>query len=700
MPVSAIQREALLNYASLQTKLNATNINALIAQYDQPDEILNLVRNSLIFSKSILNDNKSQLPYQLCGRLWSHRQHPEIAHLCDDAMRHTPLVWADNIPYSPLEQPNGTLKLEYSCGLLHFAWSPDSSRLAASTYDKSLCVWNAYTRTIIWRATFFNRINALAWSPDGQFIAAGWEYDFGSVTILDAHTGAIISQLQGHTRSITTIAWSPDGSKLATGSYDNTARVWDAHLSKELFQITKHTETVRCVAWSPDGSKLATGSHDNTVSVWDIEAQTERFNIRINDCKYLDNISDIAWSPDSRWLAIGSECRGIYIWDAHTGADVRMLSDDPRYLSSESVAWSPDGRWLAIGSRNGILRVRHVETDSIHYLIRERAELIDDVAWSPDGKTLASLSGLTVYLWDITLAINHHSLKRPTRFITCLAWSPDSTQIATGSLYTNGISLWDIQTGSEIFFDVDNPAYTLSWSPDGSKLAMGSYKGKIFNVKTGATIHQLLGDESFYTLTWSPDGSMLASNASNKIITIWDTHTWTELRLISSTGAGSIRRSVVWSPDSNFILAESLDGITSVWDVHTGVKLFQMAKHKYSISSMAWSPDGSRIVTTSFHTICIYDAKTGAELLNIPDQNQIVRDIAWSPDSHWLATGSHDNAIRLIDAKTGICHALMQMDGSVNAIAWSPDGQWLGYGCHDGHLAWMKWRGIITKDKI
>ncbi|HRF95741.1 MAG TPA: hypothetical protein PLZ51_11125, partial [Aggregatilineales bacterium] len=75
------------------------------------------------------------------------------------------------------------------------------------------------------------------------------------------------------------------------------------------------------------------------------------------------------------------------------------------------------------------------------------------------------------------------------------------------------------------------------------------------------------------------------------------------------------------------------------------------------------------------------------------------RDITWSPDNQWLATGSHDNAIRLYDAKTGICHALVRMDASVDAIAWSPDGQWLGYGCHDGNLGWMKWRGIVSEDK-
>jgi len=64
------------------------------------------------------------------------------------------------------------------------------------------------------------------------------------------------------------VAWSPNGNRLATGSEDNTVKVWDAEAGKELLSLTGHSDAVLSVAWSPDGRRLATGSKDDTVQVY------------------------------------------------------------------------------------------------------------------------------------------------------------------------------------------------------------------------------------------------------------------------------------------------------------------------------------------------------------------------------------------------------------------------------------------------
>jgi uncharacterized protein with WD repeat len=63
------------------------------------------------------------------------------------------------------------------------------------------------------------------------------------------------------------VAFSPDGRWLATGSWDNTARVWEAASGQEVARMT-HEGPVLAVAFSPDGRWLATGSDDNTARVW------------------------------------------------------------------------------------------------------------------------------------------------------------------------------------------------------------------------------------------------------------------------------------------------------------------------------------------------------------------------------------------------------------------------------------------------
>ena len=80
----------------------------------------------------------------------------------------------------------------------------------------------------------------------------------------------LILTVVGQGDALTSVAWSPDGKRLATGSEDNTAKVWDAETGKELLTLSGHTWSVSSVSWAPDGERLATGSGDGTAKVWDV----------------------------------------------------------------------------------------------------------------------------------------------------------------------------------------------------------------------------------------------------------------------------------------------------------------------------------------------------------------------------------------------------------------------------------------------
>jgi serine/threonine protein kinase/WD40 repeat protein len=531
--------------------------------------------------------------------------------------------------------------------------------------NKKLAVYDVSTgvRRGAVPCSIFSR--AIAASPTNSWIATVIDDD--TIGVVDAESIRVIRSWRAG--EITRLVFSPDGKLLASANASGHVAIWDASTGL-LQQAVRPQSAVRngfrdFIAFAPDGKTLAYA--DSTeVHFWDVQGKVPAtVQLRLKK----GGVQNLCYVPGSNHVAVGCSDGFLRVWDSSSGKLTTELPGHTRF-----IAYSPDGKKLARGVpfrrfgeeiqvvSNERLPYERVSMAAIsgsdtivgfscaaqvdkmvafqlgrplHVLQSSTGRLLHTLDWEPtiagtqcdktaisaDGGLVAAVSGSSLAVFSGDDLSQRVVIKGPPNGFECVALSPDKRLIATGGAENVSPPL-PMKFETLVLWN----AKTLRpiWKMGGNRLALET---------TAATYP---GPASVHSVAFSGDGSILASGCH--------------------------------------------DGSIYIWNVADGHLERQLKEHEHSVTSLAFSPTGSLLASTSWQdrVIKIWNPRTGALVTTLSGYVHPQTRVTFSPNGKTLASGGGDG-IRLWSIATLSQIALLS-DGTLSSygsLSFSSDGKTL-----------------------
>jgi WD40 repeat protein len=487
-------------------------------------------------------------------------------------------------------------------------------------------------------------VTSVSFSPDGNTIASGSR---DNTVKLWRRDGTLVQPPLEHNSEVFSVSFCFNGQTLLSASYDNTIRLWQRQHNGtfKLHKFIRYNEEVRAVSLSPDCQTIATASLKNfTVRIWNLDGKL----IKTFLPKHRDQVKGLYFSPDSQIIASSSWDKTIKIWNIKDGKLLRNIGGDTEFYKVIFV----DNKTIASASADGDIKVLNLNGKVLKPTFDGHRDSVLDLNVSRDGKTIVSTSrDGTVKLWNREDGKLLKNVQYPGSFVNQASFSPDSKMIALAG-EDKAVKLWSRE--GIVLPTKDLHGSSLSFSSDGQKIISGDKNGNV--------------------MLWQGNGSFLKG---------WKAHDKTILK-------------VAFSPNNQVIASASLDGTVKVWNLNkTLIKI--LAGHTSSVLDLSFSPDGQSIASASADKTVRLWRLDGSLLQKFEGHNGVVTSVSFSPDGQSIASASADKTVRLWRLDRSLLQKFEGHTDSVLGVSFSPNGKMIASASADKNLMLWSVDGQLLK---
>ncbi|MBK9755375.1 MAG: protein kinase [Nannocystis sp.] len=606
-----------------------------------------------------------------------------------------------------------TVLYGHEASISRAVFSPDSKRLATTSDDCTLRVWNLADRTS--RAYFghSDEVWRAAWSPDQRRVATTSRD--ATVRVWDLETGAA-QVLVGHRSGIRNVSFSGDGRTLY--SVDDSRGLFRWDLASGTSEVLD-----RCIgsAFPWDERQISCIAEDpSEVHVHDLRSgKLERYR---SDGPPLGRIG--ATSPDGRWIAAGgAHDATVLLWDRHSGAARRLSMPTVVPGEPREIRFSADSRRMLVPTAQTVLAVHDLVADTVVELQPHKGYTRRAV-FSPDGAQIASVGGdIGVKLSDPD-KLDERSLAGAQALMIDVQFSRDGTYLATAGNDPR-VFLWTAseQRGDRWRMPGGAEAVRLADAPAADEVLIN--RGEALVVLDTATLQarlQLKLSGALDDLALAPDASVAIGRRGLEL-SAWDARSGALLhsyRVPPSDGLCHLGRGL---PDPLQVLLICAEGVHTV-DLRDGTRVDLVAAlaaraafvatsgelviggkagrlvvrtprggpmreiHNYHgpVHTIVAVPGQRQVVVSSDRIAEVWDLEQGRRW-PLPGHSLNLSVIAVSGDGRRVATISRDNLVRVFERETGALQQTLAPRVPLGNIAsLSPDGERLVISTHDHRL--------------